>query len=295
MVKPARWYEESTVYEINGHRIHVHESGQGPVLLCLHGVAGASWSWHKLAPDLARGFRVVIPDLLGHGYSDKPSDERYSVVAHTDRIESLMAAMDAPRFHLLGQGMGASIALELMARADGRLSEGRDPRIDPASLFLLNPPLFPELARQPRPERWLATQFGYLVALAGNRKLFWEYLNQLSGPYSRPTPKEVSQLWRLYSRDGGRWTWASHARYLKELMRYGKRWTKAIRATERPLQLAAGPDDPIAGHQLDPAFKRALPEHERIRIGRLGHAPHFEAPDKVLPLIEKFHKDIGAS
>jgi len=289
-MKPSEWYQQEGFRQIDGHRVFVHEQGEGPVLLCLHGMAGASWSWHKLAGALSRQFRVVVPDLLGFGYSDRPTDARYSVVSHSDRLESLMADLSVERFHVLGQGIGAIIGIELLARAEGRLREGRDPRIDPASLFLLNPPLFAELSRRPRLERLLAMQFGELLQYVGSKKQFWDYLNTLSGPYSRPTPMEVNHLWRMMTREGGRLVWSAHARYHQELMRRGKRWIRSLQETQRPFQIVAGPEDPIAGHGMEAAFRRALPEKRRVMLGKLGHAPHFEAPDKLLPLIEDFHK-----
>lgn len=291
-MKPSQWYEKTGFREIDGHRMFVHEQGRGPVLLCLHGLPGASWTWHKLADELGRDFRVVIPDLLGFGQSDKPVDARYSVVAHSDRMESLMQALGETDFHLLGQGLGGVIAAELLARAEGRLAEKRDPRINPLSLYLVNAPLFPELSRPPRGERWLAGKLGDLARYLGNRELFGQYLNQLSGPYSRPTPTEINYLWALARHGQGRRIWPAHARYHQELMKRGRRWIHAIRDTERPVGLAAGPEDPVAGHRLEAAFRRTLPHRRRQMIGKLGHTPQLEAPDKLLPLIRSFHEEV---
>lgn len=287
-MKPSRWYETEHFVELDGQRIFIHEQGEGPVLLCLHGIPGASWSWHKLLPELT-GFRVIAPDLLGFGHSDKPGDARYSVVAHSDRMEQLLAALSIRDFHLMGQGLGAIIATELLARAEGRLAEERDPRINPLSLFLINAPLFPELSQTPKAERLLAGRLGELLKFFATRAHFWQYLNELSGPYSRPTPTEVGHLWALLRRDEGRWLLPAHARYHGELMRRGKRWVRALRDTHRAVQLAAGPEDPIAGHRLEAAFRRSLPGLKRTMVGKLGHAPQFEAAEKLLPLIKAFH------
>jgi len=294
VMKPSQWYQAEGFRHVDGHRLFLHQAGEGPALLCLHGMAGASWSWHKLAPSLEERFQVLAPDLLGFGQSERPPEARYSIVAHSDRLELLLAELGIQRFHVLGQGIGAMVGIELMARAEGRLREGRDPRIDPASLFLVNPPMFAEFSQPPRAERLLAMQFGEFFQYVGTKNLFWDYLNQLSGPYSRPTPQEVSYLWRMMTRDGGRYIWSAHARYHRELMKRGRRWIKALQDTERPFQIAAGPEDPIAGHRLEAAFRRALPEKKRIMVGKLGHAPHFEAADKLLPLIDDFYREITA-
>ncbi|MDQ2068892.1 alpha/beta fold hydrolase [Natronospira bacteriovora] len=290
-MKPSQWYQPQQLIDLGGQRLYVHDVGDGPVLLCLHGLPGASWSWHKLMPHLD-GFRVIAPDLLGFGHSDKPGDARYSVVAHSDRMEDLLKALDIRDFHVMGQGLGAMIGLELMARAEGREAEELDPRINPLSLFLINAPIFPELSEPPRAERWLASQFGELLKFVASRNLFWQYLNELSGPYSRPTPMEVKQLWQLLKRNEGRWILPAHARYHQELMKRSKRWVRALRETRRPLRLVAGPEDPVAGHRLEAAFRRALPDLRREMIGKLGHAPQFESADKLSPLLKAFHNTL---
>lgn len=291
-MKPSQWYEQDNFRTVEGHRQYVHDRGTGPLLLCLHGVPGASWTWHKLADELAGDFRVLAPDLLGFGRSDKPEDARYSIVAHSDRIESLLADLGETDFHILGQGMGAMVGVELLARAEGRLAENRDPRINPLSLYLVNAPLFPELSRPPRAENWLAGRLGEMLCYAGTRDLFARYLNELAGPYSRPTPTEINHLWQLIRHKQGRRLWPAHARYHRELMRRGKRWVRTVRDSERPIGLAAGPEDPIAGHRLEGSFRRTLPHRRRTMVGKLGHTPQLEAPDKLLPLIRSFHEEL---
>jgi pimeloyl-ACP methyl ester carboxylesterase len=219
-------------------------------------------------------------------------DERYSVVAHSDRIELLMQTLGETDFHIVGQGLGAVIGAELLARAEGRLAEKRDPRINPLSLYLINAPLFPELARPPRSERWLAGRLGEMARFLGTRELFRQYLAALAGPYSRPTPAEINHLWALARYGQGRRIWPAHARYHSELMKRSRRWIHIVRDSERPIGLAAGPEDPVAGHRLESAFRRSLPERRRHVIGKLGHTPQLEGPDKLLPVLRTFHQEV---
>ena len=61
--------EASRFVEAGGLSWHVQVMGQGPDLLLLHGTGGATHSWRGLAPLLAQHFRVVAPDLPGHGFT----------------------------------------------------------------------------------------------------------------------------------------------------------------------------------------------------------------------------------
>ena len=62
-----------------GLRWHVQCAGAGPSLLLLHGTGAATHSWRDVLPRLATRFRVVAPDLPGHGFSSAPEDRGFSL------------------------------------------------------------------------------------------------------------------------------------------------------------------------------------------------------------------------
>ena len=63
----------------SGVRWHVQEAGSGPVLLLLHGTGAANHSWGAMLPLLASHFRVVAPDLPGHGFSTMPGERQLTL------------------------------------------------------------------------------------------------------------------------------------------------------------------------------------------------------------------------
>src|SRR4051812_6939411 len=56
-------------------RIFARTGGEGPALLLLHGHPQTNVMWHRVAPALARHFRLIIPDLPGYGWSDAPDSD----------------------------------------------------------------------------------------------------------------------------------------------------------------------------------------------------------------------------
>ena len=58
--------------ELNGDRIAYQDLGRGSTVLLIHGMGGSSQTWREVLPHLAARHRVIAPDLLGHGQSDKP-------------------------------------------------------------------------------------------------------------------------------------------------------------------------------------------------------------------------------
>ena len=74
--------EHSRVVEVNGLRVHYQEVGdpQAPPILLIHGFLSSTFIWSRVFLELAEaGFRVIAPDLIGYGYSDKPRNFDYSI------------------------------------------------------------------------------------------------------------------------------------------------------------------------------------------------------------------------
>lgn len=97
--------------------LNVRIGGQGTPVLLLHGYPQTHLAWHKIAPDLARHFTIVCPDLKGYGDSDAPAPDADSV-AYSKRVMggemlALMRALGHPRFAVVGHDRGARIAYRL--------------------------------------------------------------------------------------------------------------------------------------------------------------------------------------
>ena len=97
--------------------IFLRIGGAGPPLLLLHGYPQTHVMWHKIAPDLARRFTVVAPDLRGYGASGKPpggSDHSgYSKRAMAKDCVEVMAALGFDRFLIAGHDRGARVTHRL--------------------------------------------------------------------------------------------------------------------------------------------------------------------------------------
>jgi pimeloyl-ACP methyl ester carboxylesterase len=105
--------------------MHVRVSGpeQGPVVLLVHGgaVGGQGFAtWRK--PLVDAGFRVVVPDLLGYGYSERP-DVPYTREFYTRQLRELLDGLGvrAPA-HVVGASLGGAIATAFTAENPGRVA-----------------------------------------------------------------------------------------------------------------------------------------------------------------------------
>ena len=97
----------------NGIRQHYLEYGSGDRhLVVCHGITGGGETWQQKAQIMARKYHLIVPDLRGHGYSDKP-EWGYSLVDYSRDLVALMAALGLQRPTFMGHSMGARIALHL--------------------------------------------------------------------------------------------------------------------------------------------------------------------------------------
>jgi haloacetate dehalogenase len=107
----------------SGATIHLATRGDGPPLLLLHGYPQTHVMWHKVAPQLAREYTVVCPDLRGYGDSSKPKGltdhSNYSKRAMALDMVEVMGSLGFVAFHVVGHDRGGRVA-HRMARDHGR-------------------------------------------------------------------------------------------------------------------------------------------------------------------------------
>ena len=100
-------------------RVFCRIAGEGPPLLLLHGYPQTSAMWHAVAPELAKGYQVICPDLRGYGRSHKPATDPahtpYSKRAMAGDILSIMDQLGHHRFLIGAHDRGGRVAHRLAA------------------------------------------------------------------------------------------------------------------------------------------------------------------------------------
>ncbi len=102
---------------VGGAEINLLTGGDGPPLLLIHGYPQTHAMWHRLAPELARHFTVICPDLRGYGDSSKPPGKpdhgNYSKREMARDLAEVMTALGFERFAVVGHDRGARVAHRL--------------------------------------------------------------------------------------------------------------------------------------------------------------------------------------
>lgn len=98
--------------QLDGPSLYFEESGAGTPVLLLHGLGSSGRDWELVAPRLAAGHRVIVPDVRGHGRSDKPEGP-YGVPLFARDIFQLCDRLGLTRVHVVGLSMGGMIGFQL--------------------------------------------------------------------------------------------------------------------------------------------------------------------------------------
>lgn len=93
--------------------LHYRETGDpaGPAVVLIHGGRDHGRTWDPVAQDLSRDWRVIIPDLRGHGDSDHSSDGHYPMDAFVADLDALIEGLSLAKVRLVGHSLGGNIAL----------------------------------------------------------------------------------------------------------------------------------------------------------------------------------------
>ena len=104
--------------EINGSKIHYLEEGNSEnILLLLHGLGASAERWEYVIPLFAKKFRVIVPDLIGFGYSDKPMVD-YTTDYFSEFLYKFVDKLGINDLNIIGSSLGGQIAAEFIINHD---------------------------------------------------------------------------------------------------------------------------------------------------------------------------------
>ncbi len=105
----------------NKYRMNYLDEGQGEPVVMLHGNPTWSFYYRNLVKGLQNDFRIVVPDHIGCGLSDKPQSYGYNLKNHIDNLEKLLDHLGIKKFHLIVHDWGGAIGMGMATRYPERV------------------------------------------------------------------------------------------------------------------------------------------------------------------------------
>ncbi len=283
-----RWHDHGRFATVRGRRLFVAEAGRGSTLLLVHGYPTSSYDWHSVWNALAARYRVIAPDLLGMGFSDKPAEHAYRIEDHADLLDALLEQLGVQSCHIVAHDLGVSIAQEMLARRVEQPQAGC--RI--ASLLLLNGGVCPE-AYAPRPiQHLLSSPLGRWIGPRIPRRAFERTVSGLFGARTQPTAALIDDFWALLKHGNGRRISHQVGRFYIERMALRDRLVAPLVARAVPVRLINGSADPNSGAHMAQRYREVVPHADVVALDGIGHWPQIEAPMAMLRALHGFVQQI---
>jgi pimeloyl-ACP methyl ester carboxylesterase len=252
----------------------------GAPVLVLHGFPTSSRDWQRVLDRLARRNRVVLPDLLGFGLSEKP-DQHYSLFEQADLVEALVRDVGVTEAALVTHDMGDSVGGELLARSlDGTLSFEVTRRV------LTNGSVYLEMAHLTDGQQLLLALPDERLAEGLGHDALVDALRGTFAPGAIVPHDDVEVAAELVVRDGGDRLLPRTIRYVEERRVHEGRWTGAIEQHPSPLTIIWGDADPIAVWPMADRLHQARPDSTLVRLRDVGHYPMLEVPDAFAAAVD---------
>ena len=110
MARSAADLETKTAQADDVQLTYLERAGEGDVLLLLHGFSANKDNWIRFSQAMDEQYRIIAPDLAGHGDSDKALETDYDLIKQADRLNALMKTLGVEKFHIAGNSMGGAIS-----------------------------------------------------------------------------------------------------------------------------------------------------------------------------------------
>ena len=267
--------------DLNGDRVAYLDEGRGEVILLLHGMAGSSQTWRSVIQPLSRKYRVVAPDLLGHGDSAKPRSD-YSLGAFAVFLRDLLDELGVAQATIVGHSLGGGVAMQFVYQHPdycqrliliGSGGLGRDVGW---TLRLLSAPgaelILPIIAPPP-------------VVSVGEQVRSWFTKRGIGSPRG-------AEMWSAYRSLADADTRQAFLRTLRSVVDYRGQAVSALNRlhvrADMPTMAIWGDSDAIIPVDHAYAAQETRPDVRLEVLPGCGHFPQVECPMVVVDLIEDF-------
>ena len=263
--------------DVNGIKTNLHDIGTGQPVMLIHGSGPGvtAWAnWRLVMPELSKHYRVLAPDMLGFGFTERPTNTQCNVDRWVNHAIGILDALDIEQCDLVGNSFGGGIALALAIRHPKRVRR----LILMGSVgvpFILTPGLDAVWGYSPS----LTTMKGLLDIFAYDRNLVTDELAELRYEASiRP---------------------GFHEAFSSMFPAPRQRWVDALASEEADIHaiqhetlIMHGREDQIIPLQTSQKLFEWIPKSQLHVFGQCGHWTQIEHAARFSTLVSNFLAEI---
>lgn len=270
----------------------------GPVLVCVHGLGGSSLNWAAMAPYLTDTYRILAPDLAGHGRT-RSLGRSTDVPANTGLVARFLEQVVGGPAVVAGNSMGGMLALHLAAQRPDLVSGLV--LVDPAVPFVVG-----------RPDPLVAAAFASYsipgvarMSMAARRRAMTperaaQFLLDLCCVDSSRIPTDVvdahvAEVRERRDHDTADTDFLAAARSVVRTSALRIAYRDTMRRVQAPVLLLHGTGDRLVPLTAAEAAARLQPEWSFVVLHDVGHAPQLEVPEDTAWVIGDWLQGAGSA
>ena len=283
----ANWKSKGQYFKYKNQSIFYICEGKGSCLLIFHGYPYNSFDFKEVWSDLISTHQVIVPDMLGMGFSDKPTDYDYSFEDQANMYTALLQHFNITEVHILAHDLGNSVVQELIARD----RENQNP-FAIKSIAFLNGGLFMDVYKPRLIQRLLSQSpkpIGKLLSRLMSKQSVDKATAEVFGVDTKPKAELLQDFWDILNFNNGKSIAYLIGRLVFDKVKYQTRWIAAMQQTKIAMCFINGPSDPNSGIHMANRYKELIPNPNLILLSKnIGHWPQLEAPQEVLDAYYNF-------
>lgn len=262
---------EEKFLQIDGSRIRYLESGASKkTLVLIHGLGASAERWHQVIPLFEEDFKVIAPDLVGFGYSDKPMVD-YTPEFFSDFLEKFFRAANLQGPVIIGSSLGGQIAAEFAASHSQHIEK----------LILVSPA---GIMKQSTP----ALDAYIMAAMYPNEESAKNAFEMMEGS-GRSVPEDiVNGFIKRMRLPNAKLAFMSTLLGLKN----SEIITSKLQAITAPTLIVWGSDDPVIPITHADGFVSSIQDCRFFRMDGCGHTPYVQDPRAFAGKVLEFLNDV---
>ncbi len=272
---------QSRFVSVAGYRMHYVDEGSGPVVLCLHGNPTWCFLYRNVIRELRDSFRVIAPDFLGCGLSDRTPGVQFKAVDRINQLVEFVEALGLTKFSIVMHDWGGPLGTGMMLRKLDCID-----RVVYLNTTLTETESLPPIIK-------LAAMPVLGKALTRHTATFVK-LTTTMGAFKRLTPDVVEGYLAPYStrqRRDAIWDFvddipfdASHPTY-SQMVEIAAGLPKIA---QKPVKIIWGLQDPCFHRGMLSKVAAHFPKAELLEISEASHLVLDDAPQLAIPAIKEF-------
>lgn len=253
-------------------KIHYLEAGTGEPLILVHTVGQSLYTWRRVFNRLSEHYRVIAPDLLGHGYSDRPLTFGYSIEEQADALRRFMDALGIESAHFAAFSMGCAYALKFAMQYPERV--GRLVLLSPGGVTQ-DMPLFIRMIDSP--------MLGFLASRLYNLRTVEKLLQEAVFDLTNITPDVVQEYYRPASDLEGRRAIRLSLQYFED-----EEIIANLRTLAADTLILMGAEDKWHNAETCELYHAAMRNAGFSVVRNAGHLMHEEKPERFIAALLEF-------